>query len=33
MIVAYVSKVDQECYNDLRDEFTEIQNFSSIDEL
>jgi len=33
MIVAYVSKVDQECYNDLRDEFTEIQNFSSIDEF
>ena len=33
MTVAYVSKVDQECYNDLQDEFTDVQNFGGVDEF
>ncbi len=33
MTVAYVSRVDQECYNDLQDEFTDVQNFGNIDEF
>ena len=33
MTVAYVSKVDQECYTDLQDEFTDVQNFGGVDEF
>lgn len=33
MIVAYVSRVDRECYNDLVDEFTDVENFGNIDEF
>jgi len=33
MIIAYVSKVDRECYNELQSEFTDVSNFSSIDEF
>jgi len=33
VIVAYVSRVDRECYNDLVDEFTDVENFGNIDEF
>ena len=33
MIIAYVSKVDKECYNELRGEFTDVKNFSSIEDF
>jgi len=33
MIIAYVSKVDKACYNDLKDEFTDIKNFNSISDF
>ncbi len=33
MIIAYVSKVDKECYNDLKDEFTDVKNFNSINDF
>jgi len=33
MIIAYVSKVDKECYNDLKDEFTDVKNFNSISDF
>ncbi len=33
MIIAYVSKADRECYNDLKNEYTDVKNFSHIDEF
>lgn len=33
MVIAYVSSNYQECYFELRDKFTEIENFSSIKEF
>ena len=33
MIIAYVSKVDKECYSDLKDEFTDVKNFNSINDF
>lgn len=33
MIIAYVSKVDKECYNDLKNEFTDVKNFTSLDDF
>jgi len=33
MIIAYVSKTDKECYADLRNEFTDVKNFSNVDEF
>lgn len=33
MIIAYVSKVDKDCYNDLKDEFTDVKNFNSINDF
>ena len=33
MIIAYVSKADRECYNDLKTEYTDVKNFSHIDEF
>ena len=33
MTVAYVSRVDKECYVDLIDEFTNVENFSHLDEF
>ena len=33
MIIAYVSRVDKECYTDLKNEFTDVKNFSNIDEF
>ena len=33
MIIAYVSKVDRECYSDLKNEYTDVKNFSHIDEF
>ncbi|QOP44343.1 AAA family ATPase [Sulfurimonas sediminis] len=33
MIIAYVSKIDKECYNDLKDEFTDVKNFNSINDF
>ncbi len=33
MIIAYVSKADKECYSELKNEFTDVKNFSHIDEF
>ena len=33
MTVAYVSRIDKECYVDLIDEFTNVENFSHLDEF
>ena len=33
MIIAYVSKVDKGCYNELQNEFTDVSSFESIDEF
>jgi len=33
MIIAYVSKVDGECYRELQNEFTDVNNFSNIEEF
>jgi len=33
MIIAYVSKSDKECYNELQNEFTDVNNFNVIEEF
>lgn len=33
MIVAYVSNRDKECFTELKNEFTEVKNFNSIEEF
>jgi len=33
MIIAYVSKVDQDCYSELQNEFTDVKNFSAIEDF
>jgi len=33
MIIAYISKVDKECYSELKDEFTDVKNFSTINDF
>ncbi len=33
MIIAYVSNVDKECYSELKNEFSEVKNFNSINEF
>ena len=33
MIIAYVSKADRECYSELTNEYTDVKNFSHIDEF
>jgi len=33
MIIAYVSNVDKECYEQLSNEFTDVKNFNTIDDF
>ena len=33
MIIAYVSNIDKECYEQLSNEFTDVKNFNTIDDF
>lgn len=33
MTIAYVSPIDKDCYSELKDEFTDVKNFHSINEF
>jgi Flp pilus assembly CpaE family ATPase len=33
MIIAYVSKVEKDCFNELKSEFTDVKKFSTIEEF
>jgi Mrp family chromosome partitioning ATPase len=33
MIIAYVSRVDQDCYMELKSEFTDVKNFSALEDF